>query len=633
MAADEGISEPMYHTALEPDLMVPMRDGARLATDVYRPAGQDGVVGTPLPTLLVRTPYGKSTAGEEDEWAHWFTARGYVVVIQDCRGCFGSEGELGFLGCEAEDGHDAVGWVRAQPWCDGQVGTWGTSYLGWTQTATAAAGTEGLAAMVPNQSGANGYTSSIRHGGALELRWIAWMFWHSARNTQAALKAQPWVDAALNKDPIPFGQWLRRWPIRPGATQLALVPPYERLAFALLTHDSYDDFWTNPGINPAAHLDRFTDVPTLLMGGWYDSYTRATFELFEGLSARKTGPIKLIVGPWSHDRTGETTAGDLWFGQDAAIDVIGTHLRWYDRWLKQRPNGADHDPPVRIFVMGGGSGARGPEGRLSHGGRWRDEYEWPLARTVHVPYYLHQDGGLNPQPPAEDTSSTTYRFDPADPVPSIGGNVSSLFEAPGLPPGITDPRDTYMFEGIQNLLEPGGFDQRESAHLYGSQPPYLPLAARADVLVFQTDPLVDDLELTGPIEVRLWVTTTAADTDFTAKLIDLYPPSTAHPHGYALNLTDSIIRLKYRTGDPPSPLPPGEITPVTITLYPTSNLFVAGHRIRLDISSSNHPRFDINPNTGEPPGTQRRHLIADNTVFHDTQRPSHIILPTVPRPA
>ncbi|MFI6300127.1 CocE/NonD family hydrolase [Nonomuraea sp. NPDC050790] len=513
-----------------------------------------------------------------------------------------------------------------------QVGTWGTSYVGWTQTATAAAGTEGLAAIVPNQSGANGYTSSIRHGGALELRWIAWMFWHSARNTQSALKAQPWVDAALNLDPVPFGQWLRRWPIRPGATQLALVPPYERLAFALLSHEDNDDFWTNPGINPAAHLDRFTDAPTLLMGGWYDSYTRATFELFEGLSASKTGPVKLIVGPWSHDRTGETSAGDLWFGQDAAIDVIGTHLRWYDRWLKKRPNGADHDPPVRIFVMGGGSGARGPEGRLSHGGRWREEFEWPLARTVYIPYYLHQDGGLSPQPPAVDEASTTYRFDPADPVPTIGGNVSSLFEAPGLPPGVSGPWDTFLFEGIQNLVEPGGFDQRESAHLYGCQPPYLPLAARADVLVFQTDPLIDDLEVTGPIEVRLWVTTTAADTDFSAKLIDLYPPSAGYPRGYALNLTDSIIRLRYRDGGTPSPLPPGHITEVTITLYPTSNLFVAGHRIRLDISSSNHPRFDVNPNTGEPLATRRRHVIADNTVFHDTQRASRIILPTVPGP-
>lgn len=624
------MSEPSG-VQVDRDVMVPMRDGVRLATDVYRPTGPHGVVGDPLPVLLHRTPYNKVTTEEYDGWAHMFARRGYVAVLQDCRGCFGSGGELDFLVGEAPDGQDTVRWLRAQPWCDGQVGTWGTSYCGWTQTATAAAGTEGLAAMVPNQSGSNGYTSSIRHGGAMELRIIAWAFLHSARNARRDPAREPWLDAALNIGAPTFGDWLQRWPIRPGATQLALDPAYERSALRLLTGADHSEFWQDPGLNPAAHLDAFTDAPILLMGGWYDSYTRGTFELYEGLAARKKGPVRVVVGPWVHGGTGEPAAGDVWFGHDAALDFAGTHLRWYDRWLKGIPTGADGDAPVRIFVMGGGSGERGPNGLLCHGGRWRDEQEWPLRRARPTPYYLHGDGGLRPVAPDEHDSATTYRFDPADPVPSIGGNVSSLTELAPLPSGIADPTRTFPFENTRGLLDPGGFDQREAAGVFGCRPPYLPLAARRDVVVFQSDPLPAAVEVTGPVEVRLWVTSSALDTDFTAKLLDVYPPSQWYPFGYALNLTDSIMRLRYRTSfRAPELLTPGDVVELTITLYPTSNLFAAGHRIRLDVSSSNFPRFDVNPNTGEPIGRDRRRVVADNTVFHDATRPSHVILPVVP---
>ena len=346
--------------------------------------------------------------------------------------------------------------------------------------------------------------------------------------------------------------------------------------------------------------------------------------------------MRLLVGPWTHGsiKPELSFAGDVEFGHDAALDSFRqVHLDWFDRHVKNDGESPrdDQTPPVRIFVMGGGSGERTTAGRLMHGGRWRTEQEWPLARTRYTPYFLHADGTLSLTPPGDGESSTTYRFDPANPVPSNGGNISSLAELGPLPPGIGDPAFAPRDSRMSQILEPGGFDQVEREGLFGCQPPYLPLGSRPDVLVFQTDPFEDDLEVTGPIEVILWVKSSAVDTDFTAKLLDVYPPSRWYPRGYALNLSDSIMRLRYRRGPEREQfLSPDEIDQVTITLYPTSNLFARGHRLRLDISSSNYPRFDVNPNTGEPLGRDRRKAAADNTVFHDATRCSQIVLPVIP---
>jgi predicted acyl esterase len=259
-----------------------------------------------------------------------------------------------------------------------------------------------------------------------------------------------------------------------------------------------------------------------------------------------------------------------------------------------------------------------------------DKFQASVARKPDE-YTGVLNGKLSTKAPSEQSSATTYRFDPARPVPSCGGNVSSLRELTPLPKGIVEPSYAARAQRQRNILEPGGFNQVERDGLYGCQPPYLPLGSRADVLVFQSEPLTEPLEITGPIEVQLWVATSAPDTDFTAKLIDVYPPSRWYPFGYALNLTDSIMRLRYRNGfDKPEPATPGAIMPLTITLYPTGNRFMPGHRIRLDISSSNFPRFDVNPNTGEPVGTERRRSIADNTVFHQAGQASRIILPVIP---
>ena len=627
-------SRPEFDVHLTENVLLTMRDGVRLATDVYRPARDGRPLDDRRPVLLHRTPYNKTETETTFGECGWFAARGYVVVNQDCRGCFRSEGDVNFLVPEAEDGADTIAWIRTQPWANGTVGSFGTSWSGWTQTAMAALGPEGLATMIPNMSGADAHESSVRQGGAIELRFLAWAFWHSAYNTQAALTASPSVTPALNLGAPPFSEWLQRWPIRPGQTQLALVPPYEKWAIEILTRADYDEYWKHPSLNPRLHWARFPEMPILFVGGWYDSYTRATFQNFVGLGAGGRRPVRALVGPWTHGtRTVELShAGNVEFGRDAALPSFDElHLRWFDRWLRGVDNGLDTEAPLRIFVMGGGSGQRSSAGRLIHGGRWRDEREWPLARTRFTDFFLHGDGSLGVEPPREVASATTYRFDPSQPVPSIGGNVSSLRDVLPLPAGIADPNVLGRGERTADVMRAGGFDQREGAAFHGCRPPYLPLGARRDVLVFETAPIREPTEVTGPIDVVLWVATSAVDTDFTAKLIDVYPPSAWYPLGYALNLSDSIVRLRYRNHrERAEPVTPGEAMQVTITLYPTSNLFMPGHRIRLDISSSNHPRFDVNPNTGEPLGRDRRRVVADNTVFHERGRASKIVLPIIP---
>ncbi len=615
------------------DVMVPMRDGVHMATDIFFPPGCDR--SAPHPVLLHRTPYNKIEAERMTSYAPWFARHGYIGVMQDCRGCYKSEGDVDFFAPEAEDGFDTLEWISQQEWSNGKVGTWGTSWASWTQTGPAALGSKHLAVMVPNMSGAFAHESSVRHGGALELRFLAWAFWHSACNTQRALKSNPAIDAALNHKAPTFTDWLTRMPLRRGQTQLSIVPAYEEWALKIQTEANLTDYWKQPSLSPGYYWDDFPDIPILIVGGWYDSYTRSTFRNFEGLSSRKKGPIKVLVGPWlhGHNTVEQTFAGDIEFGEDSALASFrDLHKRWFDAALKGVDTGIAHEAPVEIFVMGGGGGQRTAAGRLFHGGSWRQEKEWPLARTQYTPFYLQDDGGLIPEKPDDDDSSTTYRFDPSNPVPSLGGNVSALCDLLPSPAGVMDPAFTPRAGRIETLLKPGGYDQVEGPQYWGCTPPYLPLGSRPDVLVFETDPLKQDMEVTGPIEVFLWVSSSAVDTDFTAKLIDVYPPSSWYPFGYALNLTDSIMRLRFRNGYEHGEelLTPGNRVQVQITLYPTSNLFGAGHRIRLDVSSSNFPRFDVNPNTGDAIGTERRRQGADNTVFHSASYPSHIVLPIVP---
>jgi predicted acyl esterase len=306
-------------------------------------------------------------------------------------------------------------------------------------------------------------------------------------------------------------------------------------------------------------------------------------------------------------------------------------LRWFDRWLRDIPNDVDADPPVRIFVMGGGTGRKTPEGHLSHGGAWRSEREWPLARAQETLFYLRAGGGLTTVAPPGDDAPAHFVHDPDHPVPTIAGSVTGFYEmvpiGPGMNPFYVTPRSR-----MRSIVLDGGAHQKEEPGVVGARPPYLPLATRPDVLVFQTDPLAEAVEVTGPILVKLWIASSAVDTDFTAKLVDVYPANPDYLEGYHLNLVDSIIRTRYRSGwEREELMTPGVAYLVQIQLPPTSNLFAAGHRIRVDVSSSNFPRFDINPNTGEPIGRHTHSIVASNTVFLDGEHPSHVVLPVIPR--
>lgn len=600
-----------YDYALSSGHLVPMRDGVRLATDVYLPALGGRARPGAFPVVLERTPYDKGRTWHSIT-ARYFARRGYVAVVQDVRGRYASEGEFYFLRHEAEDGHDTLVWIGQQPWCDGQVGTLGLSYTTANQQALAITHPPHLRTQILLDGGYNYYTRTMRHSGASEYGIFLPYVWWMARTSKEAL-ADVQVRRALDEAWGNLTAWIRRMPLRPGASPLRLTPAYERWFFDMLTHAEYDEYWRNPGYNLEPYVERYPDIPLFLETSWYGHHIWATLEKWAEFARRHRSPRKLLLGTWLHgfDCFTQSFAGDVDFGAVAALDDLnGIRLRWFDRWLKGLRTGIDEEPPVDLFVMGGGSGRRNVQGRLDHGGRWRAEREWPLARRRETPFYLHPEGRLSPVPPAAGVAPSAFTFNPADPVPTIGGNFQNL--------------------GVVGLLEGGAFDQRGRRDL-SLCADTLPLAARRDVLVFRTEPLADGVEVTGPITVRLWVASSAVDTDFTAKLVDEYPPCEDYPEGFALNLADSIIRMRFRASrERAEAMEPGRVYEVTIEPQATSNHFAPGHRIRLDVSSSNFPHYDVNPNTGEAPGTERRLVVAHQTVFHDAARPSHVVLPVVP---
>ena len=585
-------------------VMVPMRDGVRLATDVYLPSQEGAPQPGKLPAILERTPYDKNLSATR---AIYYAVRGYVYVAQDTRGRYASEGVWHMMTDDVNDGHDTAEWLVRQPWSNGHFGMVGTSYVGGTQHALAESGAPGLTALVPVDAVSNAGYFGMRNGGAFELRFMNWIFTLGAPEGSREAR-DPATAEALRE----MGQHVREYmlalPLRPGTTPLKLAPEYEDWLVSAMGHGENDATWKQPGFDVVDQVDRYADTPVYLIGGWYDSWALQTTMTYMALARAKRGPIKVILGPWIHGQHMKHSQGQVEFGPAAALDSDAFHLRWFDHWLKGADNGVERDAPVKIFVMGGGSEEKTPDGLHLHGGVWRDEQEWPLARTRWTPYYLHADGALSTDQPAAAAASVSYDFDPRHPVPTIGGNISS---------------------GNGVLLQ-GAWDQRCSEAVWNCHDS-LPLSARRDVLVFMTPPLAGDLEVTGPIDVKLWASSSAPDTDFTAKLIDVHPPSRDFPAGIDMNLEDGILRARFRNSlEKAELMQPGTIYPFTIHLYPTSNLFKKGHRIRLDISSSNFPRFDVNPNTGEPLNANRRLAIATNTIYEDRDHPSQVVLPVIP---
>ena len=600
-------SHQQYDVVCERDVMVRTRDGVGLATDIYLPALGGRRAEGRYPVLLERTPYDKRSPTNVTNGKH-FARRGYVCAIQDVRGRFKSEGEWYAFAKEAPDGFDAVEWLGVQPWSDGQVGTMGSSYAGSDQSALATLDPPHLATMIVAVGASNYYHSSMRQNGALEQRFLIYVFrmGMTSKEAQGDRGLQAALEHAFNQE---MPDIVNRFPLKKGATVLRRLPSYERWAIDILTHGEYDDYWRQRGYAMSHYYEGHADVPTLYLGGWYDSYARNTCESYSSLSKMKTSPQRLLMGPWTHGQYEVTYSGDVDFGTESHINYNDLRLAWFDHYLKGLHTEVADWSPVRIFTMGAGGQRRNRhdnDGRLDHGGYWRDAPDWPLPGTGHTPYYLHGDGSLSPDGPGDGAPShTRFTFDPRDPVPTIGGGISAA----------------------DNVIRPGAFDQRGRPDFHGCRDT-LPLSSRPDVVSFQTPPLDEDLEVTGPIEMRLWASSTAVDTDFTAKVVDVFPPSDDYPEGLAINITDSIIRARYRNGwERPELMTPGQPYELVFQLYPTSNIFRAGHRIRLDVSSSNWPRFDVNPNTGGPLGREQAYQPATQTVFHDAERASHVILP------
>lgn len=596
------------------EFMVAMSDGCRLATDVYLGDAPEA----PRPVLLERTPYGKRSSRDSDQSIHdqpiplpseiadFFVRRGYVVIRQDCRGRGNSEGEFVKYLNEGQDGVDTIAWIEAQPWCDGRVLMNGVSYSAHVQTAAAALAPSGLAAMFMDSGGfSSAYEVGMRMGGAFELKQATWAFRHAVRSPAAA--GDPVLASGLAA--LNVADWFHQTPWRQGSSPLSLAPEYEGYLLEQWAHENFDDYWAQPAIYARDSYDKFPDVPSFHISSWYDPYIASAIENFQQLGDRKSSPAYLLLGPWTHGKRCQSYAGDVDFGPAAYFDgnLAPSYLDFRADWMDEvlgRDTSAVQRAAVTYFLMGGGSGNATAQGRLDHGGRWEHAATWPPENAQRVTLYCSPDGGLIPEPVAQDTS-ITYAFDPNDPVPTIGGQVTS-----GEP-----------------VMRGGAYNQVPSDEIFGASQPHLPLSARPDVLVFRTQPLQEQVGIAGEVTAEIFLSSSAKDTDLTIKLIDEYPPSHDFPQGFAMNLTEGILRVRYRNSfTEPELMEPHRVYRVTVSAPATANLFAAGHRIRLDVSSSNFPRFDVNSNTGGTIATDRIKIVAENTVHMSDAHPTSLSL-------
>jgi len=575
----------MTRIIVEKNIAVPMRDGAVLRADLYR-------ADTPekLPVLLNRTPYNKSMPMVFAMTLDAFRAAeaGYNVLVQDCRGRFASDGVFNCFTDEARDGYDTIEWAAHQQWSDGKVGTYGASYMGATQWLAATQTPPSLKAMVPSITASDYHDGWTYQGGAFALFFN--VSWTMAALAPARLLRERENNPAATPELIrtvgSIDTMLEAMQYRP----LAEFPIFRAGApyfFDWLKHPAYDDYWRALSIE-ASHAK--INVPALNIGGWYDIFQGGTIRNYLGMRARGATDAaragqRLMIGPWNHAVPFANQVGAVDFGyQTGAVsaDIDGQQLRFFDRHLKGK--NVAQAPNVRIFVMGIN--------------QWRDESEWPIPGTEFRRYFLHSrgransaagDGALSTDSPGSETPDS-FLYNPLDPVPTAGGGLCCYPAA----------------------LSGGAFDQAA-------------LETRSDVLVYSTEPLAEDLEVTGPIALTLYASSSAPDTDFTAKLVDV------GPCGMAKNLTDGIIRARYRKSQSEAKLlMPGKVAELRIDMWSTANVFKAGHRIRLEVSSSNYPRFDPNPNTGHELFTDAEVRPAMQTVMHDRGFASHLVLPVIP---
>ncbi|MFN0180868.1 MAG: CocE/NonD family hydrolase [Gemmatimonadales bacterium] len=588
---------PKYQVRVDRAVMVPMRDGVRLSTDLYFPIGIDGK----LPVVLMRTPYNKKLLYNR-QWgdaAYVFAGQGYAVAVQDVRGRYESEGTYFFSGQEPQDGYDATDWVSKQPWSTGKVGTYGCSYLGEVQYQQARLRHPNLTAMIPQGAGPTKYRYfGVTSGGVLELAVTSG--WFYTQGTKVFYRPPPGLSREhfletldlFNPAPtLPTIDLNALWKTLPVVDILkkAKAPPTEYEAVA--SHGPGDPWWDSLGY--VRDDDRF-DVPALHINSWYDMGVAETLELFNLLAtnaetARGRDNQYAVISPTTHcvseRMTERTVVGERDLG-DARFDYWNLYLQWFDHWLKGADNGVTARPKLQLYAMGRN--------------QWRGEAAWPLARAVPTDYYLHSggransrwgDGVLSLQLPKNEPPDS-FVYDPAQPVPTSGGALCAACAA--------------------GQTREGGIDQSD-------------IETRHDVLVYTTAPLERGVEVTGPIEATLYLSSSARDTDLTAKLVDV------HPDGRAFNVQEGILRVRYRNSfERPELMTPGAVYEVKIDLHATSNHFGPGHRIRLEVSSSNFPRFERNLNTGGRNYDETAWVVAKNQIHHSPRYRSRVRLPIVP---
>ncbi|MGK7377671.1 CocE/NonD family hydrolase [Planococcus sp. 1R117A] len=579
----------------ETDIKVPMRDGIKLATNIWRPEGDK-----PAPTLLVRNPYGMNNLPSDGTIPNLLELleAGYAIVYQDCRGSFNSEGDYVDMANEPEDGVDTLDWLSNQPWCDGNIGTYGPSYLGFVQWASVTNGGNNLKAIAPSVTSSDYYKAPwYSDGGAFSLHtsffWITSMGLSGAMRKLTTLKDPNLISEIygdlqeltdIMDDPTPH---LSKMPLN----EQEQLKKHSPLWSEWLEHPSHDEYWTG-----MATIDKIEEVkvPALNIGGWYDILVNATLASYTAMKQRDGSEAArkeqlLIIGPWDHGSY-QGIYPDRQFGIAASIQAVDTttlHRKFFDRWLRGEKEALEGMAPVRIFVMGID--------------QWRDEQDWPLPDTQYTDYFLASSGQANTSegdgilrsdsPQAEQKD--TYTYDPLDPVPTLGGRTLMPVQA-----NSTGPVDQS------------------------------PLKAREDVLFYSTPVLEKSIEVTGHVSLNLYASSSALDTDFTGKLVDVFPD------GRSIILTEGILRARYRKSlSEPELLEPDEIYELTLDLGATSNVFLPGHRIMLEVSSSNFPRYDRNTNTGDviAMDMEDQMVTAVNSIYHGSSHPSRLVLPIINR--
>ncbi len=572
LLSDAMLSESKHEVKVRNNVRVPMRDGITLAADIYLP-----VEPGKYPGLLLLTPYSKLRESYVEQ-AAYFAKRGYGVALVDSRGRHDSGGVWEPYVNEPRDGYDAQQWLGQQPWSTGKIGMFGTSYVGFTQLMPAPFRSPYVKALVPavNQQSNFGH---IYNDGVMQLNMVfTFGLFCSGRTMQFTTPNGIESNPLFNYDEI-----FRRLPLISAMDDIADLPHIK----TWMKHPTYDEYWKSYGIKEKYGE---IDVPAYFLSGWYDNLVHEAWRNFKGFreqgrSEQARKGTKILIGPWTHSLARkERPDWAVDFGPDINTNLVDLHVRWYDYWLKGMKNGIDQQAPIRIFVMGAN--------------QWRDEQEWPLARAKLTPFYLHSggkanslygDGSLGTATPPKTGVVDSFVYDPANPVPTLGGQISTHADLRG-------PRDRRAVQ------------------------------RRDDVLVYTSAPLSRDMEVTGPVDVKLYAMSSAVDTDFTATLTDV------HPDGRAVHICEGIRRASFRESlENPTAIEPGKVHQYTISLWETSNVFKAGHRIRLEISSSNFPRYARNQNTGHPFGMDAEIQTAKQTILHDESRPSQLILPVNPQ--